>query len=847
MKKNKVPWLIFFILLPAAVFSREVKILVADRDLEIPLEGAVIHSWDGEKYPCDDFGEVTITVPDDRQVTIQATYPGYETGRMLIPLSGDVFSMALSLGGIMEGKELVVEAQKPGESETRSGRSVAISGENLERTAKIGIIEDVMTSIKLLPGVGYAGMFNAMPSIRGGDPGDLMAVYDGFYIENPYYWGGGASIFDPNMVASAQLSHGIFSSRYGHTISGILEVTSKKADPETSELEIGISTSSVNLNASIPVNKKGGFMVMGRVTYWDPFVWAAQGLADVTGNEVLDLVNAVTTAPYIRSAAVNFHYQLNQDLEIKANTFIGADGVGADYANENDDSEVQSKMHMLFNWDNLQTFLNAGITYTPRRDMVLKARAGAGFERSRLDGLFDYDYVRVYRPDGSLRYEIPGDYLDMDLDLVQDVFNLQGRADFDWDLGGGFILAAGLEELYRRQSAEQSGLFFIERQVTGGTGIPGVDYIQYPLRMEITAGNTMFTSAAYALMEYTSPAQRFGAELGLRADHLYFKGDGFDIQTMPVLNPRLNLDFNLFKNKGVFRSLDITAGTGLFSSVNDAVSSIEIDSGVDDFTLTPNRSWTSVIGLKADFSGGWSFNIEGYYKYVFDRAYQYGYTTNGIDTDMVYRFDGDGIVWGFDAMLQKFESRYFDGWISYTFTWAKYHENERPSGSLSASGETELEDSGWYYPSYHRFHNINLVLNIKPTRNFNIYTRLGLASGSPLNKVGKVYSYQVQLVDKDGSPGTVITKYRRDSEYADDNRTSWSIPLDVKLSWYRFNPKTKVQTEIYLAAENLLSLVYRPQGNTTFNSYTGTEDTGSQSASYGLPIPMVSFGFRWSY
>ncbi|ULQ58864.1 TonB-dependent receptor plug domain-containing protein [Brucepastera parasyntrophica] len=844
--KNKVIRIVFF-LLSFTLFGREVKISVADKDLDLPLEGAVIHSWDGEIYFCDDFGEAVITVPDGRQVTLQVTYPGYETGRFAVPLAGEEFTIRLSLGGIMEGKELVIEAQKPGESETRPGRSVAISGETLERTAKIGFIEDVMTSIKLLPGVGYTSMFNAMPSIRGGDPGDLMAVYDGFYIENPYYWGGSLSIFDPNMISSAQLSHGIFSVRYGHSISGILEVTSKKANTEMTELELGISTSAVNLNASIPVNKKGGFMVMGRVTFWDPFVWAVQGLADVTGNETLALVKAVTTAPYIRSAAVNFNYQFTPDLELRINSFIGTDGVGADYANENDNSEVQSKLHMLFDWDNLQTFLNAGLTYTPRPDMVLRATAGAGYSRSLLDGLFDYDYVRIYNPDGTLKYEIPGDYLDMDLNLVDHVVNVQGRVDFDWDLGRGFLLAAGIQELYRSQSAEQDGLFFIERRITGGTGIPGVDYMQYPLQMEITAGNSMLTSSAYGLVEYTSPARRFGAELGLRLDHLYFAGDGFDIQTKPVLNPRLNLDFNVFKNKGIIQSLDITAGSGLFSSVNDAVSSIEINSGVDDFTLTPNRSWTSIIGAKIDFAGGWSFNIEGYYKYVFDRAYQYTYTTDTVNSELVYRFDGDGIVWGFDAMLQKFDSRYFDGWVSYTFTWAKYHESERPGGTLSSSGTTQLVDSGWYYPSFHRFHNINLVLNIKPLRNFNIYTRLGLASGRPLNKTGEIYSYQVQLVDKDGNPGTVITKYRRDSSYDDNNRTTWSIPLDVKLSWYLFNPKNKVQTEIYLAAENLLSLVYRPQGNTTFNQYTGTEDTGSQSASYELPIPMISFGFKWSY
>jgi outer membrane receptor protein involved in Fe transport len=277
-----------------------------------------------------------------------------------------------------------------------------------------------------------------------------------------------------------------------------------------------------------------------------------------------------------------------------------------------------------------------------------------------------------------------------------------------------------------------------------------------------------------------------------------------------------------------------------------------VDSGIDDITLKPNRSWTSIMGIKTDFSGGWSFNIEGYFKYVFDRAYQYSFVQPGEESVPVYRFNGDGKIWGFDLMLQKFDSRYWDGWLSYTFTYAKYHQSERPVSGVS--NPTRLEDSGWYYPSFHRFHNANLVFNFKPAQNFNIYTRLGLASGRPKSKVGTITSYPVLLLDADKSPVLdddgnmiVIQKWKRESEYDENSRTTWSIPLDMKFSYFIFNPKTKVQTEIYLGIENLLSLVYVAQSNTSFNQYTGREDTGSDSASYEMPIPMVSFGFKWSY
>jgi hypothetical protein len=866
---KKQLFLLKLLLLITSLWARDVTILVEDNDLELPLEGALIHSWDGNTYECDEDGKALVSVPDERQVTVQVTYPGYETGRLVISAGGDSFSLGLHLGGSIQSRELVIEAQRPGISETRSGRSVAISGEVMERSAQIGIIEDVMTSIKLLPGVGYTGMFNALPSIRGGDPGDLMAVLDGFYIENPYHWGGGFSIFDPHMIASAQLSHGIFSSRYGHTISGLLELSSKKAAPDHAELELGLSTSAVNLNAAIPLGMGGGLMLMGKVTYWDPFVWGLKQLSTVWDNEMLQMINAVTTAPYIRSSAVSFDYRVNSDLELSANAFVGTDGIGADYLNENSDPIVQYRSSMVFSWDNLQTFFIAGLAYNPLPSMLLKASAGAGYEQAKIDASINYDFLRVYEVNNGTRnlsYEMSGEYLDSYFRGNQSASNVQGRLDFDWSLGNGFLVAAGLQELFSQRVSEMEGKFFLEQKVIGPYPPPPLPeiipagketYLHYPVYGRMPdLKNQRFNSSAYLLSEYTSPVKRFGAELGLRVDHLYFRGNDFLIQTLPVLNPRLNLDFNILRNLSGVESLDLTVGSGLFSSMNNAIASINPEDGIGDFELRPNRSWTSVMGIKTDFQGGWSSNLEGYFKYVYDRAYQFQLREPGSElSTRVFRFNGTGIIWGFDFMIQKLERRYWDGWLAYTFTNASYFIPEWPVRGRPG----EVDEYGWYYPFFHRFHNVNLVLNFKPIKNFNIYTRLGLASGRPKPLVGEITAYEVELWDENGpvlvpdpdNPGKyktqVIKKYKRETGYSDNSRTTWSVPLDLKLSYLIFNPRNKVQTEIYLAAENLLSLVYVAQSNTSFNQYTGREDTGSDAASYEMPVPMASIGFKWSY
>ena len=887
--------ILFLFIFPVFIFARDIVIVVEDEDLAMPLEGAAVVLRGGAQFICDVNGIARVTLPDDRQTIVSITYPGYETFRLPIPAASaggpERFTASMRLGGVMTSQELVLEAARPETSETKSGRSVAISDRELERTAEIGIIEDVMNSVKLLPGVGYTGMFSAMPSIRGGDPGDLMAALDGFYLERPYHWMGSISIFDPKMVSSARLSHGVFSARYGHTISGLLEITSKSPSPTETEIEAAIGSSAASLNLSLPLAGKGGVLFMGKVTYWDTLVLAAQGLSQVIEDENLDLINAITTSPYIRSAGLSMNYRFTPDLDWRLNAFFGSDGVGAnfktDYSRFADDG-IEGVMEMKADYNNYQGFLITGLTASPLSKLALRFTGGVGFIRTvteanvdnRITARYNQDFIDRYpslnlSPDDS--YTAPN--INAGVKMEDAIFNAQGRADADIDLGHGFITAFGVQELFSQWAQKQDiTLSFLEIQVKNLSqeykdglkflhpgkfpilDLPSEDNaaLVIPQKFSGNVLNHGLTTSAYTLLEYTSPNQRIGTELGLRLDHLYFKGKDFDFQTEPALNPRLNIDFGLVKNKGHLDSLTATIGTGLFSSMNQLISyynpkQFVLGKNADD-NVKFNRSWTSVAGFKFDFYDKYSFNIEGYYKRVFDRAYITAPTNADNNFAPTFNFDGVGNVWGFDLQLQKLESRYWDGWISYTFTWAKYHDPSGGDQGLSM-GSTDTDGERWYYPSFHRFHNCNVVLNIKPLRWLNIGIRFGFASGQPRNKVDKeIYSYPVQVVDELGNPGidengdpVIIQKYDRNSWYDENERTAWSLPLDIKFSFFPTNRNGRASMEIYLAGENLLSVVYKPEGRTTFNEYTGKEDTGGSSGNFDLPIPMVSFGVKWRY
>jgi hypothetical protein len=871
----------FLLLIAFRVYSLEITVTVFDRDMDMPLEGAVIEMPDGARHETDGAGSVRVTIPDQGQVLLRVSYPGYETARIMAPRGGAVeYTVYLELSSQLYGDELVIEDVKPGASETKSGRSVAISGENLSRTAEIGVIEDLFSSLKSLPGVGYTGTFNSHPSIRGGDPGDLVAVFDGFYIEDPYHFGGAVSIFDPRMIDSAQLSHGIFSTRFGMSISGILDIKAKQGDTELSFIELGASTSAANVNIARPLGKNGSIMLMAKATYWAPFIWFLQGISPYVNNPAVQAVNALTTAPYIASGALSGFYRFTPDLLLSLNGYFGADGGGADYITDyNNIGGFSGHAAMFADWINTQGFISSSLTFNPRPNIMLKFILGGGFHQTDLDAVADnvlgvpFTNEFVDYGDGATATPPPIPGLPSSLEGLRklnygDHFNIdqhakyfwrnktdsfQARTDFDFEINENFILAAGVEERYTRWYRDQDmqGSYDKISRIDNNPVIPNPSYpdtylyLSLPYQFKTDSSSHAWTTSLYTLTEWKSAKGFFAGEAGLRVDSFNLSGKGFSIDSAIALNPRANFDFNVLKDKKNVQNLSFTLGTGLFSSIVDGASEIDGSSGIKDKELKPNRSWTTVLGLKLDFFDQWTFTLEGYYKRVFSRAYR----VNELNTDdsgqtmsgsQKFYFDGVGNVGGFDFMIQRRYHPKLDGWLTYTFTYARYKEPQM----AQYSGASYQADG--YFPDFLRFHNINLILNFRATPKFHIALRAGFASGQNKAVVGDIQFYPV-LVYNTKNESYYIQKYKRKSGYSDDSWTTPSVPLDVKFSWF-FRKKGKRATgEFYVAIENLASLVYTSKANTSFNTYTGRDDVGSMGATYELPVPLPSIGIKYSY
>jgi hypothetical protein len=805
-------------------------VTILDGELGIPLEGAEIRSPDGSSARSDREGRVILTVPDGESLTIRGSYPGYGSERLTIDPEGDEFFMELQLTGILEAGELVLEENRPrNEEEAPALPPAAPEPEEIPPGEEVVLIEDTAVPVKALPGLGYSGRYHALPGAEG-RARVPVAVMDGFYLEEPYHWAGALSIFDPRTLSGARLSHGVFSSRYGRSVSGLLELSAKAPSREEPEFELDLSTGGIGGGLSLPLAGRGGLRIGGGLKSQEPLIRALRSVSRALDSEILAPVEALSTAPYIWSAALASVYRFDGGLELGLRGFFGADGLDYDPPGAEAPSSFDSVE--MGEWENYQAFGLADLAYRPRNDMAFKAVLGAAYRSSALEGRIPYSGEGVLSRDREL--------------------SVQGRLDFDWDLNQWLLLALGLEGQYSRLEGEAE---FLQREELAADDYNALnntayttDYVNYPLGYQVR-GETIrgWSTSPYLLLE--GRAGFLGAELGLRMDHLFYWGDGFSAGSEPLLSPRLNLDFEILKDRGALESLSLSLGAGLFSSTADLPAAqraalraaqgraqgAQGGQGTPVAALKSPRSLTGSGGLRVEFSGGLGLDLEGYYSLVYDRTYLYRDAAGP-----QARSDGEGRIWGFDLTLAKSEGPRLDGWIAYSFSQIRYREPGLPEAPFS--GIFNAVSSRWYYPSFHRFHLLDLVLNFRPTEQFTLTGRLGFAGGLP-RPAGETGS--LTLLDAGGSPR--ITQTRRAPAGSDGGRGAFSLPLDITFSFFSYYPQGKARGEFYAALENLLSPLLGPRDYGVLNPLTGGLDTAGPDAAFTLPVPTLSLGFKWSY
>ncbi len=709
----------------------------------------------------------------------------------------------------------------------------------METTSRLGLSEDIMNSVQTMPGVVYSGQWSAEPSVRGGYPREMKISLDGVYLIHPWHWGNSYSIFNPNFVESAKLNNGVFSAKYGQAVSGLLEVTS--VEPKEFHWGVNLSFLSTEMYLQTPIvdPEKAGILLFGKCTYMETLIGAFR-LVDSSG-----ITDPIKTAPYIHDFYAKAYYKPADKLTLIFNGLFGSDGMGTSQNKEDEDSGVTNDMS--FDYDMFMAFCGISAKWLPTEKLQVKFDLSYNwiFEdlnaKNHQTGFIKYsdDFMTEYGSLLSDEQRVAGGFNVCQDEMMKEKIIehiLQGKAVTDIEIAEGHTLSFGLEEIYSYVDSDLCMDVFKEF----GT-VPNLSFGREISKTVSCKKN--LSSAAFAAWSFGTDKSLWNGEVGLRLDHMYiFNSGNISLNSVPNLDPRVSVSITPWRGTDYFDRITFSTGAGFFSGIPENTIFIEKDSGLGFDDIKQNRAVLGVIGAEAKMYNGWGFKAETYFKYYLNRMYTIIDQSDPLNTVSKFHCDGKGYSVGFDTMIQKNGDGWFDGYLSYSFVYAKYKNPTAPAAGNS--NQRMIDDDPldqWYFPQFHRFHSMNLVMNFHPAKNWTITVKGVLATGLPRTD-GERFCYPVRQSD-----GSIRQRYTRSWLYSDTLRTDISCPIDIRISQKgTFRKNSKLNWEWYIGAEDIFTNLYAPKKSQTFDQNTG-KDTDENKADFSLGIPMFNFGYKLSY
>ncbi len=309
--------LLHFALATVALFAQSGAVVegrVVDLDGD-PLPGATVRipALKGVGAVVSKDGSYSISGVPSGTYTVIATMVGRDTGRqeVRVPTTGTIkVSFRLSPRDI-QSQRVVVTGQRRVQAQNDTRASVTKID---PREAKFlpGAAEDVMRSLRSLPGVIAPNDFSTQLVIRGSGPDQNLIVMDDMEVFNPYRLYGFVSMFNPETVSDITLLSGGFPAKYGDRLSAVLDITNREGAADrviAGKINLSVTNANVVLEGKLPSELNGSWLLSGRRTYYDlilgPIARSAKLVdGDVAFPNFLDLQFKAVVRPWSQHSFV---------------------------------------------------------------------------------------------------------------------------------------------------------------------------------------------------------------------------------------------------------------------------------------------------------------------------------------------------------------------------------------------------------------------------------------------------------------------------------------------------------------------------------------------------------------
>jgi hypothetical protein len=202
-------------------------------------------------------GYYTISKIPAGNYTLMVTFIGYDTLKIPVSLKpNDVITKNLTLSESAIQLNVVNITSESNISKTEIRTSVIkVSPKEIKQIPTIGGTPDFAQYLQVLPGVVFTGDQGGQLYIRGGSPIQNKVLLDGMVIYNPFHSIGLFSVFDTDIMRSADVFTGGFGAEYGGRISSIMDITTRDGNKKNISGKLGASTFGANLMLEGPIRK----------------------------------------------------------------------------------------------------------------------------------------------------------------------------------------------------------------------------------------------------------------------------------------------------------------------------------------------------------------------------------------------------------------------------------------------------------------------------------------------------------------------------------------------------------------------------------------------------------------
>ncbi len=670
---------------------------VRDSQTGEPLVGVSVVAPSGKGTVTDGFGYYLISLPKGeldlrflsvgmKDITAQVNI--YSDGQLDVEMEEAIVALT----------EVVISDEKDNVESLQTGVAKLSIKELKYIPTALGEV-DIMKIALTIPGVQTVGEGASGFNVRGGNIDQNLVLLNNTVIYNPNHLFGFFSVFNPDVIRSADLYKSGIQAQYGGRISSVFDIRVRDGNKKKMTLTGGISPITARVTLEGPIKKDTSSFIIGvRTTYSDYLLRLLDDpVFSNSSASFSDVIAKVTHQANAKNTVTATFYHSGDKFRLSSDTV---------YSYYNTGGSVEWR-HSFSN----KFFGNFSTTFTNYQNNI----------------------------ESELNPELA-----FDLGYVVNQGNL--NADFD-------ILVGAKHSL-------KFGTTIIGYQLEPGTLIPGSDS---NIRAVDIAKEQGLEAAVYIGDEYViSPKMSaygglrfsgfgtFGPQETYTYDPAFSKETNTIIDTISYQSGELIKAYGGIEYRFSFRYL-LRPDISLKLSVDNTRQNIHLLTNTTSVAPTDvwrlsNQHIKPQIGIqyaagvyKTFYNNNLELSVEGYYKDLRNvLEYKGGadlIANEVLETDII---NAQGRAYGVEFLLRK-KSGLFTGWLAYTYSRSEVRAN-------SQFPEEQINNGAYYPSNFDQPHNVALVSNYKVNRRINLSFNANYHTGRPTTLPFAQYEFYDQVL-----------------------------------------------------------------------------------------------------